>query len=96
MASSIIILKPVYDYSPGETIKAFERAVTAAGWGFNKFDPIQGSEGTIILVQKEVSFFTTANKSGGSLFLRFIMLTRILRKALSGWNWEKSYFGRLI
>ena len=38
MASSIIILKPVKNYSPKETILAFKKAIIDAGMIFNKVE----------------------------------------------------------
>lgn len=62
MASSIIILKQVYNYSPEETIKAFKKSITDAGMILNKLEIRHDSNEKVIDAEGSIGFIDSKHE----------------------------------
>ncbi len=62
MASSIIILKQVYNYSPEETIKTLKKAITDAGMILNKLEIRYDSNEKIIDAEGSIGFIDSKHE----------------------------------
>ena len=68
MASSIIILKPVNDYSTVETIKGFKREVIDSGMIINNMDVDYDSNKIAIGAEGSIGFVNSDNNLKQFLF----------------------------